>query len=156
MSVDIAMRTGPVLRQPPAHVFHCGGAWVEAQTSSAAVVLRVGGWIDASNLDQVTADLRRFTSMRAPLVVNLRKLDFLGVSAFRALIAIGAQYVEAAVPCAFVDGPALQPYTRVGWQNRSLPLVESETEALRLIGRDGRDVPETPWLRLVPRNRTQC
>jgi hypothetical protein len=115
-------------------------------------VVKLAGWVDASNLDQVTATLRRFTSMRVPLVLDLNKVEFLGVSAFRALVAVGAQYGEAGLPCVMVDGPALRPYAKVGAQSRSVAIVDSAAEALAHVAcaAPPRRQP------VVARDRTRC
>lgn len=149
MCIDSAMRTGPILRHRQAHVLHCGGARLESQASSSAVVVMLGGWVDASNLDQVTATLRRFTSMRTPLILDLSKLEFLGVSAFRALFAVADQYGEAGLLCVVVDGPALRPYTNLGAQSRLVPIVDSAESAHSRV---------TPPCRppVVARDRTRC
>ncbi|MCZ8379943.1 STAS domain-containing protein [Mycobacterium sp. CPCC 205372] len=149
MSIDGAMRTGSILRRRQAHVLCCGGARIETQASSSAVVVKLAGWVDASNLNQVIATLRRFTSMRTPLILDLTKLEFLGISAFRALFAVADEYCETGLQCVMVDGPALRPYTKLGAQSRSVPIVDSAESAHSRV---------TPPCRppVVARDRTRC
>jgi anti-anti-sigma factor len=51
----------------------------------------ISGEIDASNADRVGEAIRRFSQRKAPLILNLSYVDFLGVAGFRALITLNRE-----------------------------------------------------------------
>ncbi|WP_205877087.1 STAS domain-containing protein [Mycobacterium camsae] len=99
---------------------------------SLATVVRVDGGIDASNAGQIATEIRRFTKARSPLIIDLSRLDFLGIEGFQQLLALNHQHQAAGLYCRVVSGVALDPLVRVV-RDHGLPLVTSVAEALQLI-----------------------
>ncbi len=114
------------------YVVNCDGAQLFAYARSLATVVRIDGCIDASNAEQVAAEIRRFTKARTPLIIDLSHLDFLGIEGFRQVLALTYQHRAAGLYCNVVRGVALRPLLRV-LKDHGLPLVRSVPEALQLI-----------------------
>jgi anti-anti-sigma factor len=127
---------------------------MQARFRSSEIVLNLGGDIDTSNVDKVTANLQQFISTTSPLILDLRWLDFLSVSGLRALVAVDYQYREAGLSWAVVTGPALRPHLRVKNDDLSLPVVSSMAAALRYVHNDAR--AHTRRLRIVSGWDTLC
>ena len=114
------------------YVIDCAGARLHAHARSLATVVRVEGEIDASNADLVAQAIRRYSQLKAPLILDLSHLDFLGVAGFRALLILNHEHQKAQLQCSVVSGAALRQVTRVV-TDHALPLVDTVPEALQLI-----------------------
>ena len=112
------------------YVIDCAGAQVHVHARSLATVLRIEGEIDASNADLVAVAIRRFARLKAPLVLDVSHLDFLGSAGFRALLLLNEEQRQARLHCNVVSGAALQRLTGVA-TDHGLPVVDSVGEALR-------------------------
>jgi anti-anti-sigma factor len=110
----------------------CAGAQLDVHARSLATVLRIDGEIDVSNADLVVQAIRRFSLLKAPLILDLSHLDFLGVAGFRALLMLSHQHQQDSLHCSVVGGVALRRLTRVV-TDHGLPIVDSVPEALQLI-----------------------
>jgi anti-anti-sigma factor len=124
----------PDLREEPRcrYLIDCGGAQLHVNARSLATVLRVNGEIDASNADLLAQTIRHFSQLRAPLILDLSQLGFLGVVGLRALIALNKEHQQTRLHCNVVSGPALRRLTHVV-TDHGLPIVDSVPEALQLI-----------------------
>jgi len=124
----------PDLRERPRcrYLIDCAGAQLHVHARSPATVLRVDGEIDASNAHLLAQAIRRFSQLKAPLILDLSQLDFLGVVGLRALIALNHEHQQAKLHCNVVSGPALRRLTHVV-SDHGLPIVDSVPEALQLI-----------------------
>jgi anti-anti-sigma factor len=124
----------PDPREPPRcrYQIDCAGAQLLVHARSLATVLRVDGEIDASNADLVVQAIRRFSQLRAPLILDLCHLDFLDLVGLRALITLNHEHQQAKLHCNVVSGPALRRLTRVV-TDHGLPIVDSVPEALQLV-----------------------
>jgi anti-anti-sigma factor len=124
----------PDLRERPRcrYRIDCAGAQLHFHAHSLATVLRVDGEIDASNADLVAQAIRRFSKLKAPLILDLSHLDFLGVAGFRALLALNYEHQQAHLHCSVVSGSALRRLTRV-LTAPGLLIVDSVPEALQLV-----------------------
>jgi anti-anti-sigma factor len=114
------------------YLIDCAGAQLHVHARSLATVLRVDGEIDASNADLVAQAIRRFSKLKAPLILDLSQLDFLAVAGLRALQSLNDEHQQARLHCSVVNGPALRRLTRVVTCH-GLPIVESVPVALQLI-----------------------
>ncbi|MEM6108399.1 STAS domain-containing protein [Mycobacterium sp. 050272] len=114
------------------HLIDCAGAQLHVHTRSLATVLRVDGEIDASNADLVGGAIRRYSQLKAPLILDLSELDFLGMSGFRTLLVLNCEHRRARLHWSVVSGARLDRLTRVV-PNHGLPLVDSVPEALQLV-----------------------
>jgi anti-anti-sigma factor len=110
----------------------CAGAQLHVHARSVATVLRVDGEIDASNADLVAQAIRRFSRLKAPLVIDLSHLDFLGIAGLQALLTLNREHQQAALLCRVVSGATLRRLTGVV-TDPGLPIVDSVPDALRLI-----------------------
>ena len=97
---------------------------------SVATVLRVGGEIDASNAELVARAVRRFSRLRAPLILDLSQLDFLSSAAFGELLILADEHRQAGLPCSVVGGPALRRLAQMV-PDHGLPVAYSVPDALR-------------------------
>jgi anti-anti-sigma factor len=114
------------------YLIDCAGAQLDVHARSLATVLRVDGEIDVSNADLVARAIRRFSQLKAPLILDLSRLDFLGVAGFRALLMLSHQHRQDRLHFSVVGGAALGRLTRVV-TDHGLPTVDSVPEALQLI-----------------------
>lgn len=127
-AVDFSRHTPPRYR----YVIDCGRAQIFIYARSLATVLRVDGEIDGCNAGRVAAEIRRFGRFKAPLILNLSHLEFLGMDGFQALLALNHEHRAAGLSCTVVAGPAMRPVLRIV-SDHGLPLVQSVPEALQLI-----------------------
>lgn len=134
----------PGLREQPRslHLIDCAGARLCVDARGLATVLHVSGEIDASNADLVARVIRRFSRSKAPLVLDLYRLDFLDVAGLRALITLNHENQQAKLQCNVVTGPTLRRLTRVV-ADHGLPLVDSVPEALQLLEEAQRNASTT-------------
>jgi anti-anti-sigma factor len=103
---------------------------VHVHARSLATVLRIEGEIDATNADLVAQAVRRFARLKAPLVLDVSQLDFLGIAGLRALLLLNDEHRQARLHCNVVSGAALQRLTRVA-ADHGLPVVDSVPAALQ-------------------------
>ncbi|UXA08401.1 STAS domain-containing protein [Mycobacterium sp. SMC-2] len=127
------MTASPDFGQPRSrYQIDCAGAQIHVHARSAATVLRIDGEVDASNTELITEAIRRFSRLRAPLILDLAGLDFLAGSGLRALVDLNAEHRRARLRCCVVVGPALRRLTRVV-PDHGLPIAESVAAALAHI-----------------------
>jgi len=112
------------------YVIDCAGAQVHVHARSVATVLRIEGEIDTSNVDLVAQAVRRFARLKAPLVLDVSQLDFLGSAGLRMLLFLNEEHREAQLHNNVVSGAALRRLTRVV-TDHGLPVVDSVPEALQ-------------------------
>ncbi|WP_082948288.1 MULTISPECIES: STAS domain-containing protein [unclassified Mycobacterium] len=110
----------------------CAGAQIQVHARSVATILRLEGEVDASNTALIAEAIRRFTRLRAPLVLDLAGLDFLAASGLRALLVLSEEHRRAGLRCSIVSGVALRRLTRV-LPELGLPIADSVPAALAHI-----------------------
>jgi len=111
-------------------VIDCAGAQLHVHARSVATVLRIEGEIDASNADLVAQAIRRFARLKAPLVLDVSHLEFLGSAGLRALLLLDEEHRQARLHCNVVSGAALRRLTGMA-SDHGLPVVDSVPEALQ-------------------------
>ncbi|MFZ1177016.1 MAG: STAS domain-containing protein, partial [Mycobacterium sp.] len=92
----------------------------------------IDGEIDASNADLITQAIRRFSQLKAPLILDLSRLDFLGSAGLETLLTLNDEHQQAQILCSVVSGAALRRLTQVV-PDHGLPIVDSVPEALQHI-----------------------
>ncbi|WP_085174090.1 STAS domain-containing protein [Mycobacterium paraense] len=112
------------------YVIDCAGAQVHVHARSLATVLRIDGEIDAANAELVAQVVRRFARLKAPLVLDISQLEFLGSAGLRVLLMLDEEHREAQLHNNVVSGAALRRLTRVV-SDHGLPVVDSVPEALQ-------------------------
>lgn len=112
------------------YVMDCAGAQVHVHARSLATVLSIDGDIDASNADLIAQVVRRFARLKAPLVVDVSRVDFLSSAGLRVLLLLNEEHREAQLHNNVVSGAALRRLTRVV-TDHGLPVVDSVPEALQ-------------------------
>jgi anti-anti-sigma factor len=112
------------------YAIDCAGAQVNVHARSLATVLRIEGEIDAANADLVAQTVRRFARLKAPLVLDLSQLGFMGSAGLRTLLLLSEEHRQARLHCNVVSGAALRRLTSVV-TDHGLPLVDSVPEALQ-------------------------
>jgi anti-anti-sigma factor len=125
------------------HLIECAGAQVEVHARRAATVLSIGGDIDVSNVDLVVQAIRRYSGLKALLIVDLSDLDFLGVAGLQALLTLNEEHRQAQLLCGVVTGRALRTLTRV-FPDHGLHVVASVPQALEQIDAAIRDRRRSP------------
>ncbi|WP_197520840.1 STAS domain-containing protein [Mycobacterium sp. E2238] len=105
---------------------------LHVQLRGLATVLRVRGEVDASNADLLARAIRRFVRLRAPLILDLSRVDYLGSAGLRVLLLVQDECELARLHCSVVGGVALRRLTRLV-TGLGLPLVDSVADALQLI-----------------------
>lgn len=114
------------------YVTNCAGARLFVYARSLATVVRVDAEIDAANADCVTQEIRRFSVLQTPLILDLSHLDFLGIGGFRSLLLLNDERQKARLHCSVIAGPALRPLLRIV-KHHGLAVVGSVPEALELV-----------------------
>jgi anti-anti-sigma regulatory factor len=102
----------PPQRCRPEHsrwVVDCAGAQFTAYERGPGIVLGVDGEVDAANANLVAQAIGHFSQPKVPLILDVSHVDFLGVSGFRALLALGREYQ----PLCVVTGTALRRLMRI-------------------------------------------
>lgn len=129
-----ASETAPELLGEPRSRYEidCAGARLHVHARNVATVLRIEGDVDACNVGLLTETIRRFSRLRAPLVLDLTGLEFLSCAGLEALRVLSDEHRRANVRCAVVSGPALLRIMRVLPVNGLFP-VDSVDGALRDI-----------------------
>jgi anti-sigma B factor antagonist len=117
---------------PVRYVADCTGARLHVYARSLATVLRIDGDIDASNAECVAQEIRRFSRLQSPLIVDFSQLNFLGIDGFRALLGLNREHQDAGLHFSVVTGPAMHLLTRIV-KDHGLPIVGSIAEALQDI-----------------------
>jgi anti-anti-sigma factor len=110
----------------------CAGAQLHVHARRLATVLRISGEIDAANAVLVAQAIRRFSRLKAPVILDLGSLDFLGGAGLEALLAFNGEHRQSRIYCGVVDGSALRRITQVV-PDHGLPIVDSVTDALGYI-----------------------
>ncbi len=114
------------------YVIDCAGAQLFVHARSASTVLRIAGEVDMANAGLVAQAIRGFARLKAPLILDLSHLDFLGIAGFRVLIALNREHRRTRLDCGIVNGDSLRRLTRI-LPDHGLPIVESVTDALWVI-----------------------
>lgn len=114
------------------YVIDCGEAHLFVYTRSLATVVCLEGEVDAANADRVARELRRFTKVGTPLILDLSRLQFLGMDGFQHVLALHHQHHTAGLYCGIVTGAAMRPLLRI-IGDHGLALVRSVPEALQFI-----------------------
>ncbi|MDT5173780.1 MAG: hypothetical protein QOG37_1031 [Mycobacterium sp.] len=114
------------------YVIDCDGAQLFIYARGLATVLRVDGEIDGFNAARIATEIRRFSEVASPLILDLSRLDFLGIDGFQELLAVSYDHHTAGLHCSIVKGLAMRPLLRIV-SDHGLPLVKSVPEALQLI-----------------------
>ncbi len=112
------------------YAIDCAGAQVHVHARSLATVLCLGGDIDASNAELVAQVVRRFARLKAPLVLDVSQLHFLGSAGLRMLLLLNEEHREAQLHNNVVSGAALRRLTGIV-TDHGLPVVDSVPEALQ-------------------------
>ncbi|MBV8788490.1 MAG: STAS domain-containing protein [Mycobacterium sp.] len=97
-----------------------------------ATVLRISGEIDAANAGLVAEGIRHFSRLKAPVILDLGGLDFLGGAGLQALLVCNVEHRQSQIYCGVVDGSALRRITQVV-PDHGLPIVDSVNDALGYI-----------------------
>lgn len=125
--------TSALLGQPRSrYEIDCAAAQIHVHARSTATILRIVGEVDASNTGLVAEAIRRFSRLKAPLILDLTGLEFLAGSGLRALLVLNEEHREAQLRCWVVAGAALRRLTRV-LPDHGLPIAESVEAALAHI-----------------------
>ncbi|UXA08387.1 hypothetical protein KXD96_10020 [Mycobacterium sp. SMC-2] len=80
----------------------------------------------------VARAIRRFVRLRAPPILDLSRVNYLGSAGLRVLLVVQDECRLAGLHCSVVGGVALRRLTRLV-TGPGLPLADSVTEALQLI-----------------------
>lgn len=127
------IRPPDLLGQPRSrYQIDCAGAQLHVHARSIATVLRIEGEIDASNAHLVIQAVRRFSRLKAPLILDLSRLDFLGSAGLEALLVLNDEHRQDRLHCSVVTGVALDRLTQVV-PDHGLSIVNSVPEALQHI-----------------------
>jgi anti-anti-sigma factor len=133
MTVSSDLHTPELLGQPRSrYQIDCAGAQLNVHTRSQATVLRIVGEIDASNAELLAQAIRRFSRLKAPLVLDLGGLDFIGAAGLRELLNLRDEHRRSQIYCGMVGGEALRRLTQV-MPDHGLPMVDSVDDALGYI-----------------------
>ena len=109
-------------------------AAVTVRLHGPAVVVAVGGDLDASNADDVSAYVHRFVPHGPALVLDITDVGFLGVQGLRAVIGLVEECRRTGVACAVVASQSAVRLLRTVYRREVLPFAASVTEAVQQRG----------------------
>lgn len=112
------------------HVLDCHGAWVQVHARSVATVLKVGGEIDAANVEHLGASLRRFVSLRDAVIVDVGAVEFISLQGVRQLFVFNRECHSAGILWALVPGKHVDRILHAAHLPLTLPTVDSVVEAI--------------------------
>ncbi len=97
---------------------------------SSALVLSVGGEIDAFNARELTDTAERQLDSCGYLVVDLGEVDFLGIQGFSALHTVNVRCAQRGLGWTLIPSPAVTRVLRICDPEGALPLAHSVAAAL--------------------------
>lgn len=113
-------------------VIHCEGAQLSVSARGLATIIGIEGAVDASNAICVATEIRQCARLKMPVIIDLRRLGFLGLAGFRELLAFNNECRKARRHCSVVGGIAVRPLLRlVG--DHGLTVTDSVPEALQIV-----------------------
>ncbi|ORW61011.1 sulfate transporter [Mycobacterium parmense] len=102
---------------------------MRVHTLRVATVLNIEGEIDAANAEAVAAEIRRFSRLKAPLILDLSRLEFLGSAGLHALLVLDEEHRRDRLHYNVIGGRALNRLISVTPAD-GLPLADSVPDAL--------------------------
>lgn len=105
-----------------------------------ALVIEVGGEIDARSARGVSRYLIRFVDVGCPLILDFSAVDFLNFAGFKAVLRFAAECRQAGRDWALVPSDAVKLLLPIASGHR-LPVVDSLDEALHRLA----ETPNTEW-----------
>ncbi|HEX7323432.1 MAG TPA: STAS domain-containing protein [Mycobacterium sp.] len=111
----------------------CGGAQVRAHYRQLATVVAIRGRIDASNVDQVSEQARRFILAKEPLVVDLSGVDSFAAAGIWLLCVLDGDCHAAGVEWTLVESPAVSELLSDFEDEAKFPTSSSVPQALHAL-----------------------
>jgi anti-anti-sigma factor len=128
-------------------VLDCRDARLTVRKDEHLTVIAVTGEIYASNVDDVSRRVRTLIPPVGELIVDLSRIEFIGVAGLKVLLWVNAERARTNSPWVLVASSSVARLLRVSDPGGTLPMVTSSAEALRRIRTA--DLRSRP-LRLVP------
>lgn len=121
-------------RRPRTRRRHPSYARYVYRIEHSATIVAACGDIDASNACDLLQEARcRTVIRRAPLILDLTAVTFLGSDGLRTLLAVGQRHASTATPWIVVPGPATSRLLQIGDTRRQIPTAASVSEALTIL-----------------------
>ncbi|HEX7322453.1 MAG TPA: STAS domain-containing protein [Mycobacterium sp.] len=111
----------------------CGGAQVRAHHRQLATVVAIRGRIDATNVDQVSEQARRFVLAKGPLVVDLSGVDSFAAAGIWLLCVLDGDCGAAGVEWTLVESPAVSKLLSEFEDEAKFPTSPSVPQALHAL-----------------------
>jgi anti-anti-sigma factor len=108
----------------------CRTAQFSARWTTTGTAIIVDGELDAANSDQLAVYVQRNVRRAKRVILDLRKLDFIGTAGFSALHRINVVCSGAQVNWAMVPSPAVSRLLRVCDPDGTLPVTTATKEPL--------------------------
>ncbi|OBA63472.1 sulfate transporter [Mycobacterium sp. 1100029.7] len=108
----------------------CRTAQFSATWSSVGTVITVDGELDAANSDQLAIYVQRNARRTTRVILDLRRLEFIGTAGFSALHRINVVCSGAQLSWAMVASPAVERLLRVCDPDGTLPVTSALEEPL--------------------------
>jgi anti-anti-sigma factor len=131
----------------------CRTAQFSASWSSVGTVITVDGELDAANSDQLAIYVQRNARRAKRVILDLRRLDFVGTAGFSALHRINVVCSGAQLSWAMVPSPAVERLLRVCDPDGTLPVTTPLEEPLLEPAAWSEGPDARPLLQLVPESR---
>jgi anti-anti-sigma factor len=127
-------------------VVACRDARLVIRQDQGLTVIAIAGEIYASNVDDVSRHVRASVPRVGALIVDLSRIEFIGVEGVRVLFSLSSECARSNIPWVLVTNHCVLRLLRVGDPDGSLPTVALLTEAFRYVRRE---TPVARRLRLV-------
>lgn len=116
----------------------CGGARIRAHYRHLATVVTIRGAIDATNVDQLSEQARRFILAKEPLVLDLSGVTDFAAAGIWLLCVLDGDCQAAEVGWTLVESPAVNDLLRDFDEEAKFPTARSVGQALHHLA-DGID-----------------
>jgi anti-anti-sigma factor len=109
------------------------GAGVSVESAGPTTIICLSGEVDASNMQFVSDVLDRFALGRGRIVLDARRLDFIGAQGLRLLIGFDQKCQRRDVVWALVPCRILRRLLQVTDVEQALPMAESVGDARSML-----------------------
>lgn len=115
------------------YTIDCDGAWLCQYVENGAMIVQIGGEIDACNADRLSENVFRYAATASALVVDTVAVDFCSVRGLRHLMALDQHCHAFGIQWALVATGAVRRMLEATGVNSALPLTNSISTALQSL-----------------------
>jgi anti-anti-sigma regulatory factor len=138
MAITITERGAARIGQQGNPTVKCGDAQIRAHYRHLATVVTIRGRIDATNVDQLSEQARRFVLAKEPLLLDLSGVTSFAAAGIWLLCVLDGDCRAAGVEWMLIEGPAVSELLGDFDEDAKFPMARSVEQALHALA-DGND-----------------